>query len=690
VYDPRANSVLLGVVFAAAILLSVVLRRAKTRRLNLFVLFCGSLLLWYLLELFHALQPAEHWNRLASAALVLLPQTAIRFFHAFRGAESRSSPFVRVGTALGVVAFAAVVSPWWQEPAVGWGLFAYSGGLLYGACLYLYRWSRRVTSRVESARIRVLVIGGAAALTFSLLDYLPRVGIDFPPVGPILTMIFMYALSQALLLYRLLDLYELVGRFAVLGALAVVLAGIFYALVQWIGTSTWFFLNAIAAAFVILIVFDPLRTAVEEKMGQIIVRERSQFETAALALRRRLGRLRTVEEIADAVITLLEESRRYTHGALYLLSADGLSLVRRGCFGPPPVPELDVTAARPLLEQFAGDEPVRRRDLRRQRESAAEQGDVRRVEALDVALNLTDDLRADTIFPVRGESRTLGLLAVRDERMPEGLGPDEEIGLAPIAVQIAIAAENIELYRQLKVRDRLAVVGEMSAGLAHEIRNPLGSIKAAAQILAEDPPPDSRELVEILVEESNRLNRVVTDFLEYSRPRPAEQAQADVSAVLRRCVQMLAAEFGDGLEIDAAAGEALPAVPVDPDRLLRVFLNLGLNAAQAMNGKGRLEIVTAVRRDSGSTLPGRPAAGAHRLAIRFRDHGPGIPPEVVPRIFIPFFTTRERGTGLGLALSQRIVEDAGGTIEVHSEPGRGSDFTVVLPAVDPNGAGNRG
>jgi signal transduction histidine kinase len=686
VYDPRANIVLLGVVFSAAILLSVLLRRAKTRRLHLFVLFCGSLLLWYLLELFHAWQPAEHWNRLANAALVLLPQTAIRFFHAFRGDESRSSRFVQIGTALGVLALAAVASPWWQTPPVAWGLYAYSGGLLYGACAYIYRWSRRVASRVEAARIRVLAIGGAAALTFSLLDYLPRVGVDFPPFGPILTMIFMYTLSQALLLYRLLDLYELVGRFAVLGALAVVLAGIFYSLVQWIGTSTWFFLNAIAGAFVILIVFDPLRTAVEQKIGEIIVRERSQFEAAALALRRRLGRLRTVEEIADAVITLLEESSRFTHGALYLLSADGLSLVRRGCFGPPPVPELEVTAARPLLDLFAGEEPVRRRDLRRQREAAEEAHDLRKVEALDLALGLLDDLRAHTVFPVRGESRTLGLLAVRDERMPEGLGLDEELGLAPIAVQIAIAAESIELYRQLKVRDRLAVVGEMSAGLAHEIRNPLGSIKAAAQLLAEDPPPGSRELVEILVEEANRLNRVVTDFLEYSRPRPAGTVQSDVAAVLRRCMQMLAAEFGDGLVLDAGLGDALPPVPVDPDRLLRVFLNLGLNAAQAMNGKGRLELVAAVQRDSGPTAAGRTTPGGRKVVVRFRDHGPGIAPEILPRIFIPFYTTRERGTGLGLALSQRIVEDAGGTIEVHSEPGRGADFTVVLPTVDPDGA----
>ena len=683
--DPRANSLLLGAVFAAAIFLSVVLRRGKTRRLNLFVLFCGTLLLWYLLELLDAWQPQPLWNRLAGFALVILPQAAIRFFHAFLGDEPRSSRFVPIGTALGVVMLAAVASPFWHTPVVKWSLLVYGGGLLYSSILYLYRMSRSVASRVESARIQLLVMGGAGALTFSLLDYLPLIGIDFPPLGPILTLIFMYTLSQALLRYRLLDVYELAGRLAVLTALALSLAAIFYALVQWLGTSTWFFLNAIAAAFVILIVFDPLRTMVEQKIGEIMVRERSQFEAQALALRRKLARLLTVEEIAEAVVTALEESRRFTHGSLYLLAADGLSLVRRGCFGPAPVPELELATARPLLDMLSGDEPVRRQALQRQREHGLEEKDVRKVEGLDLVLHLLEELHADAVFPVRGESRVLGLLALRDERMPEGFAEAELVALAAVATQIAIVAENIELYRQLKVRDRLAVVGEMSAGLAHEIRNPLGSIKAAAQILAENPPPDAKGMVEVLVEESNRLNRVVTEFLEYARPKAAAGGPAVVADVLRRCVQLVAAEHGAELELETSLADGLPEAPVDPERLLQVFLNIAINAAQAMGGRGRLEVVATVRRDSGSAAA-RAGAGHRRVAVRFRDHGPGIPPEVVPRIFIPFFTTKERGTGLGLAISQRIVEDAGGAIEVRSEVGRGADFTVVLPAVEPEEA----
>ena len=404
-----------------------------------------------------------------------------------------------------------------------------------------------------------------------------------------------------------------------LSALALTLAGIFYALVQWLGTSTWFFLNAVAAAFVLLIVFDPLRTAVEQKIGEIIPRERSQFESQVLTLRPRLPRLLTLEAIAEEVVGALEGSSRFTHGALFLLSADGLTLVRRGCFGPLPVPELEVAAARPLLDRIAGDEPVRRVMLQRERDALrqSEEKDVRKVESLGGALAVLAELQADAVFPVRGEVRLLGLLAVKDDRMPEGFAAEDLALLSGLAVQIAIAAENIELYRQMKVRDRLAVVGEMSAGLAHEIRNPLGSIKAAAQILAEDSPPDDKGMLEVLVEESNRLNRVVTEFLEYARPQggiaaaSSGRCSAAASSLCRR---------------STASGDLRPrgrgraADAVDPERLLQVFLNLALNAAQAMGGTGR----SRSSPPRGAT-PASVAGSHRRVAVRFRDHGPGIP-----------------------------------------------------------------
>ena len=459
-----------------------------------------------------------------------------------------------------------------------------------------------------------------------------------------------------------------------LSALALTLAGIFYALVPWLGASTWFFLNAVAAAFVLLIVFDPLRTAVEQKIGEIIPRERSQFESQVLTLRPRLPRLLTLEAIAEEVVGALEGSSRFTHGALFLLSADGLTLVRRGCFGPLPVPELEVAAARPLLDRIAGDEPVRRVMLQRERDALrqSEEKDVRKVESLGGALAVLAELQADAVFPVRGEVRLLGLLAVKDDRMPEGFAAEDLALLSGLAVQIAIAAENIELYRQMKVRDRLAVVGEMSAGLAHEIRNPLGSIKAAAQILAEDSPPDDKGMLEVLVEESNRLNRVVTEFLEYARPQGGIAAASS-----GRCSAAASSRAGGARRrgtCDLAVGDGLPDVSTRSDcsRSSSTSRSTPRKPWAAPGGRDR-------RRHAARLRPGRAVASPRRRPLprprtrhSRRSCRASSSPSSPPRSTAPGWT----------AISQRIVEDAGGTIEA-LRGRRGTDFAVVLPAAAP-------
>ncbi|MDI7269093.1 MAG: ATP-binding protein [Myxococcota bacterium] len=680
--DPRMQSWLLGAVFATAIVASVLLRRSRTRQLDLFAAFCGSLGLWYSFSLLDQFRPDTGWRRAALAVLVLVPQMAVRFFRAFLGDAPRRSRFVTTVTIVGVAAMALVASPLWNERAAGIGIAVYWWTVMWAALWYLYIRSGRIASRIEAARVRLLVVGGVLALSFSLLDYLPEIGVAFPQLGPILTLLVMYALSQALLRFRLFDLYELFGRFAVMTALALTLAGIFSALVVWAEASHVFFLNAVAAAFVILIVFDPLRTMVEQRIGEILLRERFALEAMARDVRRRLARALSTDEIARTVIGALEENRRFTHGSIYLLAADGLSLARRAYFGPEPASEIEVASARPLLDAIASadSEALSVHDLRREIERPGASAGGPRREAIDNALHIMGDMRADLVVPIRGEARVLGLLALRDERTPEAI-PDAEAKLiASIAAQAAVAAENADVYQRMKVRDRLAAVGEMAAGLAHEIRNPLGAIKAAAQILDDRKTVEQAEMVRVLVEETDRLNRVVTDFLDYARPRPKGTQRAGVPAVLERCIAVLKAQAGPSLTVDPVVAGSLPDVPVDAERLQQVFLNLALNAAQAVGNNGRIEITATTRRDSGATAGPRTSQPGLKVLVRFRDYGPGMDAETAGRIFIPFFTTKPGGAGLGLAISQRIVEEAGGAIEVRSEPDRGSDFTVVLPA----------
>jgi signal transduction histidine kinase len=232
----------------------------------------------------------------------------------------------------------------------------------------------------------------------------------------------------------------------------------------------------------------------------------------------------------------------------------------------------------------------------------------------------------------------------------------------------------------MQERDRLAALGQMAAGLAHEVKNPLGAIKGAAQLLSD--PGDrggaiEQEFVGIILEEVERLDRVVGSVLDYARPSRGELGAVDLNAVVRRTVTVLASDRAEDCEIVTELSEALPPVRADAEQLRQVLINLVKNAVQAMGGHGTVRVRTATHAEPPAAI-GSPPAGEW-VEVSVRDAGPGIAPQVLKNLFVPFFTTKDRGTGLGLAISQRMVEDMGGRIEVVSHLGDGATFTVLLP-----------
>jgi two-component system, NtrC family, sensor histidine kinase HydH len=225
----------------------------------------------------------------------------------------------------------------------------------------------------------------------------------------------------------------------------------------------------------------------------------------------------------------------------------------------------------------------------------------------------------------------------------------------------------LEIEEQLRRADRLSALGELSAGMAHEIRNPLGSIRGTAEILRDGIPPDDprHEFTGILVREVERLNRVVEDFLRFARPTPVMRAPVDIDRTLGEVLALLRqTSMKSRVQVELDPG-GLPPLSGSGEQLRQAFLNLALNALQAMPDGGELRVTT------------RQVGG--EAQIRFADSGQGIPPENLERIFNPFFTTRHEGTGLGLAISHRIVQGHGGRIGVESRPGQGTTFTIVLP-----------
>lgn len=231
-----------------------------------------------------------------------------------------------------------------------------------------------------------------------------------------------------------------------------------------------------------------------------------------------------------------------------------------------------------------------------------------------------------------------------------------------------------QMEERVRIADRLAGVGEMAAGLAHEIRNPLASIAGSSQLLREatGAPDDAATLLEIIERESKRLNVLISDFLSYTGTSPRSIAQVRVTSLLREIAEaMRAGEAREkGLHVEDVATKEL-LVEGDAEQLKQVIWNLVRNAVQSTPPGGRvlLDAYEQIRH------------GVRYAVLTVSDSGVGIDPQNLERIFNPFFTTKEGGTGLGLSISQRMVHHHKGFIEVRSLPGRGSTFSVFLPVL---------
>ncbi len=223
-------------------------------------------------------------------------------------------------------------------------------------------------------------------------------------------------------------------------------------------------------------------------------------------------------------------------------------------------------------------------------------------------------------------------------------------------------------FEQLRRADRLSALGELSAGLAHEIRNPLGSIEGAVQILLRPslPPETKEEFGHLAQKEVDRLKGLLTNFLDFARPQAPKRALAEPAALLEsvaRLVTETAKMSRVQLQIEAAAN--VSAVYVDVEQIKQVLLNLVINAIQAMPAGGQVTLTAARKAES--------------VSLEVRDEGVGIPPEDLERVFNPFVTTRPDGTGLGLSIAYQIVNQHGGHIAARRNPERGMTFTVTLP-----------
>ena len=221
---------------------------------------------------------------------------------------------------------------------------------------------------------------------------------------------------------------------------------------------------------------------------------------------------------------------------------------------------------------------------------------------------------------------------------------------------------------QMSRAEHLATLGELATGLAHEIRNPLAGIAGVIEIIGRDLPATSpaRDMVKDVRLEINQINRILTDLLETARPHPPMMMRSNLNTTVEHAVMLARQQvLSQPIKIELKQAADLPEVEHDSDRIHQVLLNLLLNAVQAMEGAGTIRVKIGSRDGCAS--------------VTVSDTGRGIPEDQLAHIFRPFYTTRGNGTGLGLSLARRIVEDHHGRISVTSEVGKGTKFEVLLP-----------
>jgi two-component system sensor histidine kinase PilS (NtrC family) len=237
------------------------------------------------------------------------------------------------------------------------------------------------------------------------------------------------------------------------------------------------------------------------------------------------------------------------------------------------------------------------------------------------------------------------------------------------------------IEEEMKKKEKLASIGELAASMAHEIRNPLAALSGSMQVLNRELKleDENRRLMEIALKEAERLNMIITTFLKYARPMPLNKKRCSLHDLLEDTLSLLrnSPDYRDDISLVTSFTKGKVWIMMDPDQIKQVFWNVVLNAIEAMPQGGQLAIETRKLKTVHRLVNQRP--GSSIVEVRFTDTGVGITPEELERIFYPFFTTKQKGSGLGLSIVHRIIEEHGGRILVESKPGQGTTMVFQLP-----------
>ena len=548
-------------------------------------------------------------------------------------------------------------------------------GLLAIATVWLWRNSRVDTppgspGGADATRLRYVAIAQSGVLGAAVSDgVLAAVGVPVR-LTLLVPLLYFYAVYLHVAQVRVGDLRQMMSKTVTLTLMASGMAAFFAAVHVWVGDHLDLFVfNAFVASFALLLCFEPAQTYIQNTMDRRFIAEKLALERVLAPLERELGQVLSLDELLPALLGTLENTDRVRSASIFLRDDASVGFQQVGSIGLQPRTRVSLIRHPAWVDAMAQSPALLWDELRRALDNARDEDERAR---LDVLCRTMHDLDAQLVLPLRTETHLLGFWTLAGPDDDEPFATDEVRLLGEIASQLAVSIDNSKTFERIRARDRFASLGEMAAGLAHEIRNPLATIRGALAVIDETEGDGDADLQNVIVEEIARLNRVVESFLDYARPDPHPQRISDLAGFTRACTRAVARERRHArVDLGVHVQDDLPDIAADPHQLERAVLNALQNAYDAVHDCGRVNVRVCAELDGEGNTP--------FVEIQVEDDGEGMDAETLERAFVPFFTTKTAGCGLGLALSERLMRAQGGSIALESEPGRGTRVRLRIP-----------
>ena len=710
---------------ALSMAISTLIRGARDRLHQEYSFLAGVVSIAFLCLFFLILSKEDTWRfGLLVSALLVAPASLQVFGQVLRRYNPPFMHFVPILYALaGVQTIAiALTDKTSAYIIISNGIIVFGG--LAVQIIWIFRLSGRLDRAVDRSRVNYLLWTGSFAvitmgLEISFHDWNLLQGptdgkrVNFPPIGSLATAAYIYFLGQVILRRRLLDRDEIVSRIVVFIVMVLLLAGVYGVLVRLVGPETGASgeaVNILIASTLVLILYEPLKIAMEKYVQRFFARERFEYLIALNEMKRRLPTFIEVESLLSTLFDGILFTGRVDLASLYLYDESRGGYRLRRWEGEPEYALLPMLPRHPIIDGIEEGRPwYLLQELEAETVGAA--GEVV-APWLDGVVATMQSLQSELCLPLRIGTSVIGLWQLRVQPGSNSFSSAEVKLLAEIADLVAVLIDNSRAFERMKERDRLAALGQMSAGLAHEIRNPLGAIKGATQLLSRTGPDGDDEFRAIIVEEVDRLDGVVGQFLDYARPMNMHIDETDPGILVSGVLAMLEAQgIPEDIAVKYIPGENVPPVPMDVEKLKQVFINLVRNGIESMADRGgQLTVHTRLRASGHSDSVPVPSLRTRQPGLRnevrvrrgsissprcveivLDDEGCGIERADARKLFIPFFTTKASGTGLGLPICERIMREHDGEMEIESIVGEGTRFTLRLPLeplADDEGDGN--